>query len=63
MEKMINELIYLKNCSRPDEGFTEENMKNCKKFNKLFMKAAKLYADFYGRDISEGMLYVSAQIG
>jgi len=53
MEKMIRELNELKMVKTPE---------NAAKFNKLFMKAAKLYADFYGRDISEGMNYVSAQI-
>ena len=51
MEKMISELIYLK-----------ETKTNFKRFNKLFWKAAQTYADFYGRDISEGVKYVEAQI-
>ena len=51
MEKMISELIYLK-----------ETKTNFKRFNKLFWKAAQTYADFYGRDISEGVQYVEAQI-
>lgn len=65
MTELINELRYLKSNCKPNrngEALTEANQENSKKFQKVFMKAAKLYADFYSRDISEGMLYVSAQL-
>ena len=51
MIRELNELMLL-----------EKTPANCKKYNKLFMKAAQTYADFYGRDVAEGMLYVKAQI-
>lgn len=54
MEKMIKELNELM--------LLEKTPANWKKFHKLYMKAAETYANFYGRDIAEGMLYVDAQI-
>lgn len=51
---MIRELNDLK--------LLEKTPANCKKFNKLFMKAAETYANFYGTDIAEGLMYVKAQI-
>lgn len=53
MIKMIEEMRILKFNKTPE---------NWKKYHKLFMKASKLYAEFYGVDLATGMQAVNSMI-